>query len=141
MPSAKLWIIAMIVLAAVVVVVFVATAVAVRRRRYHARLERFKRRWKEVQHACAKEDTWPKAVLDADKLVDDALKTSGFKGRTMGERLVSAQRSLSDNDSVWFGHKLSNKIASDQMKRPIKKDVLEALRGLRQALVDLGVLS
>ena len=42
------------------------------------------------------------AVVDADKLLDEALKRHHFKGKTMGERLVSAQRMISDNDAVWY---------------------------------------
>jgi len=78
--------------------------------------------------------------MDADKLLDDALKKLRYKGKTMGERMVSAQRSLSDNDSVWYGHKLRNKIAHEETPPLKRKDVQMALRGFRQALKDLGAL-
>jgi hypothetical protein len=80
------------------------------------------------------------AVIDADKLVDDALKKRHYRGKTMGERLVAAQRTLSDNDTVWYAHKLRNRLVHEQNVRLRKRDVQKALAGFRQALRDLGAL-
>lgn len=111
-------------------------------RRRHPRLspDKFRVRWQDIQRQCIQADTWPEAITNADKLLDEALKKARFKGQNMGERLVAAQRHLSDNDGVWFGHKLSNKIVHQEMQRLYKKDVQSALRGLRQALHDLGAV-
>ncbi len=89
----------LIALGALLLVVGVASYVA---RKRFAKLDvvRFSDRWKEVQGLCTQENTWPLAVINADKVLDDALKKSNFKGKTMGERLVAAQRRLSDNDGV-----------------------------------------
>jgi hypothetical protein len=111
-----------------------------RRRRSNARSESFRERWQDIQKDCRKSDEWPTCVIEADKLLGDVLKASGFKGRTMGERLVAAQRSLSDNDSVWFAHKLCNKIVHEEITRLYKRDVQSALMGMRKALQDLGAL-
>src|SRR5262249_15550478 len=70
----------------------------------------FSSKWRELQKKCAKADTWALAVIDADSLLDEALKKKHFKGKTMGERLVSAQRTINNNDGVWFGHKLRNQL-------------------------------
>lgn len=80
------------------------------------------------------------AVVDADKLLDEALKKRGFKGKTMGERLVAAQRSLSDNDSVWYAHKLRNRLVHEPNIRLKKSEAQNALQGFRQGLRDLGAL-
>lgn len=101
---------------------------------------KFQSNWQEVQRLCNGKDTWPLAVINADKLVDQALKGCHIKGKTMGERLVSAQRRLSDNDSIWFGHKLRNRVVHEEMKALKQRDVQMALRGFRQALKDLGAL-
>lgn len=100
----------------------------------------FQNKWKELQKGLAKEETWPVAIIQADNLLDEALKKRRFKGKTMGERLVSAQKSLSDNDGVWFGHKLRNKIVHEVDVKLNKKDVQKSLMGIRQALRDLGAL-
>lgn len=97
-------------------------------------------RWRELQKNCADKKTWPLAIIDADNLLDKALRARKYKGKTTGERLVAAQHSLSANDSVWFGHKLRNKIVHEDNRNLRKQDVLEALSGFRQALKDLGAL-
>jgi hypothetical protein len=101
--------------------------------------EQFMTRWKSLQKHCAQETTWPLAIIDADTLLDDALRKLHYKGKSMGERLVSAQRDLSSNDTVWFGHKLRNKIVHEQIALK-KRDVQAALKGYLQALKDLGAL-
>ncbi|HVU59241.1 MAG TPA: hypothetical protein VHC98_00140 [Candidatus Saccharimonadales bacterium] len=126
--------------AVVVILLLVAMLTAWSRRPRELHAERFQRRWQEIQKLCAKGDTWPVAIIDADKLLDEALKGLRLKGKTMGERLVEAQRRLSDNDGVWFGHKLRNKIAHEDTPKLERKDVEAALRGFRQALKDLGAL-
>lgn len=111
-------------------------------RRKPARLPRaiYNERWRELQKHCADKNTWPLAIIDADNLLDKALRARKYKGKTTGERLVAAQHSLSANDSVWFGHKLRNKIVHEDARKLRKQDVLEALSGFRQALKDLGAM-
>jgi hypothetical protein len=111
-----------------------------RRRGSSLNPDEFMSRWKELQKYCAQRKTWPLAIVEADNLLDDALKKRHYKGKTMGERLVSAQRTLSDNESVWFGHKLRNRIVHEDVRKLRKQDVLEGLNGFRQALRDLGAL-
>src|SRR5690242_9631179 len=85
----------------------------IRRPRKDLDRQYFQKRWKELQKMCAKQDTWPVAIIQADSLLDEALKRRKFKGKTMGERLVSAQKTLSQNDVVWFGHKLRNQLVHE----------------------------
>jgi hypothetical protein len=101
---------------------------------------RFTERWRDLQRNCATRKTWPLAIIEADNLLDDALKANKFKGKTTGERMVAAQRRLSSNDTVWFAHKLRNRIVHEDVRKIRKQDVLEALEGFRQALRDLGAL-
>jgi hypothetical protein len=99
----------------------------------------FQKKWQEAQNLCKDKTTWPLAIINADKLLDEALKKRHYKGKTMGERLVSAQRMLTNNDGVWFGHKLRNRVVHEDTKLR-EGDVKKALLGLRQALKDLGAL-
>jgi len=111
-----------------------------RKRRLNA--DKFTERWKALQRHCASRKTWPQAIIEADDLLADALKKARYKGKTTGERLVAAQHSISNNDSVWFGHKLRNKISGEDIdvRKLRKQDILEALSGFREALRDLGAL-
>lgn len=126
--------------AVALVVLLMGGTLATRFKRRRLDVGKFQARWQTLQQQCVKSELWPLAIIDADKLLDEALKQLHFKGKTMGERLVSAQRELSNNDAVWFGHKLRNKIVHEEMKRLYKRDVQAALRGFRQALKDLGAL-
>lgn len=112
----------------------------VRKKRRPLDVEYFTARWQDAQKLCGNKDTWPLAIINADKLLDEALKKSNFRGKTMGERLVAAQRSLSNNDAVWYGHKLRNKLVHEANMSLKEREVKEALMGLRQALRDLGAL-
>ncbi len=91
---------------------------------------------------CISRKTWPKAVFDADTLLDKALKQCHYKGKTTGERLVAAQRDLSFNEAIWFSHKFSQKLKEGDIdvRKLKKKEVLMALAGFREALRDLGAL-
>lgn len=100
----------------------------------------FQKRWREMQKLLATKDTWQQAIIDADKMLDEALKKKKFGGKTMGERLTRAQRIISDNEGAWFGHKLRSRIESDPAVKLKETEVKQALMGIRQALKDLGAL-
>lgn len=129
---------------AIVTVVVLAGAVAFfllqRRRPKALKTDRFQEQWQQLQKLLADKTQWASAILNADKLLDEALKKSRIRGKSMGERMVHAQRIFSDNDGVWFGHKLRNKIDADPETKLKETEVKEALIGIRQALKDLGAL-
>lgn len=130
----------LIVAAVGIVVVLFAAGWLTKRRPTKLNQEQFAQKWQELQGLCADKKTWPLAVINADKLVDDALKKQRYKGKTMGERLVAAQRDLTSNDTVWYGHKLRNKLVHEDYKLNSQKDVKAALLGFLQALRDLGAM-
>ncbi len=100
----------------------------------------YEKKWKELQGLLKDKATWPLAIIDADKLLDRALKDRRYKGKTMGERLVAAQRDIKYNDDVWFGHKLRNKLVHENDIKLKERDVKDALLGIKAALKDLGAL-
>ena len=100
----------------------------------------FSQSWKELQSFCKDKATWPQALIEADKLLDEALKKRKFKGKSMGERMVSAQRKLSDNDGIWSAHNLCKRIVTSPATRLKEVNVKSALVAYRQALKDIGAL-
>lgn len=102
--------------------------------------EYFVSQWRDLQAFCKDKKTWPDALTQADKLLDRALKKRKFKGKTMGERMVSAQRMFTENDAVWYAHNLHKKSVADSKFRLKESEVKDALIGFRQALRDLGAL-
>ncbi len=111
-----------------------------RRKPKKLNVKRFTQAWQDLQKQCVSRKTWAQAIIDADKLVDEALKRSRYKGKTPGERLVAAQHTFTNNGAVWYGHKLCKTIINDDVRKLKKKDVLDTLSGFRQALRDLGAL-
>lgn len=102
--------------------------------------EKFIVEWRTLQTMCRDKEQWSSALLAADKLLDRALKKRRFKGKTMGERLVDAQRLFTDNDDVWFAHNLAKKAAADQELKLKESELKDALLGFRDALKDIGAL-
>lgn len=100
----------------------------------------FEDKWNKLLDRVKTPDGMVLAVIDADKLLDEALKKRGYRGKTMGERLVSAQRALSNNDGAWYAHKLRNRIVHEPEVRLKKVEAKNALAGFKQGLRDLGAL-
>lgn len=121
-------------------VLFLLTKVGGKKIRRNLNREYYEQRWLELLARVKTDDGMILAVIDADKLLDEALKRRGFKGKTMGERLVSAQRSITDNDAVWYAHKLRNRLVHEPNVKLKKKEAQNALSGFRLGLKDLGAL-
>jgi hypothetical protein len=102
--------------------------------------EYYQKHWVELLSNVKTPEGMALAIIDADKLVDIALKKRNFKGKTMGERLVSAQRQFSDNDGLWQSHKLRNRLVHEPGVRLKDYEAKKALASFRQALRDLGAL-
>ncbi|MBP9761528.1 hypothetical protein KBD11_00460 [Candidatus Saccharibacteria bacterium] len=100
----------------------------------------YESKWAELQKLLKDQTTWPLAIINADKLLDHALKSKRYKGKTMGERLVAAQRDIQGNDDVWFGHKLRNKLVHENGIQLREQEVKNALMGFKRALKDLEAL-
>jgi hypothetical protein len=100
----------------------------------------YQEKWQELQKMLRDKTKWPEAIMDADKLLDEALKNRHVRGGNMGARLVKAQRMFTDNDGLWFAHKLRNKIDAEPDVKLKESDVKQALLGTRQALKDVGAL-
>lgn len=121
-------------------ILFVAAFLVVKLVPKRTKKSTFQAKWKEIYQYCAHKETWPTALARADELLDMALKRRRYKGKNMGERLVAAQKVFTDNDSLWFAHKLSVKSREHPKMRLKEKDVKDALTSVRQGLKDLDVL-
>ncbi len=123
-------------------ILVIALIVSILYRKLPKRLktDKFVLQWKDLQVYCKDRNTWPDALKSADELLDKALKKRKFKGKTMGERMVSASKIFTDNDGVWHAHNLYKKVVSEEVKRLKEVDVKTALVSYRQALRDIGAL-
>lgn len=79
------------------------------------------------------------ALIEADKLLDQALKDRQLGGDTMKDRLVSAEKHFRHPEDVWQAHKLRNRLVHEVDFKLPKPAVIKAnLAYFRQALDDLG---
>ncbi len=102
--------------------------------------EYFKTEWQTLQKLLRNKDRWDVALIQADKLFDIALKKNRFRGGSMGERMVKAQKKFTDNDGAWFAHKLRKEVESNPDFKLTEKDLKNALIAIRQVLKDLGAM-
>lgn len=122
------------------VAMLVSVGILSRRVTHRLNQDYFQKKWLELLARVKTADGMVLAVIDADKLLDEALRRRSFKGKTMGERLVSAQRSLTDNDAVWYAHKLRNRLVHEPNTKLKKREAQNALAGFKRGLKDLGAL-
>lgn len=104
--------------------------------------DKYRRRWLDIERQIKKDDqrSCQFAVMEADKLLDTALKESGVKGDTMGERLKTAQERWSDRNGVWNAHKLRNQIVHEASVQVGYDTSRRALAGFKRALKDIGAI-
>jgi hypothetical protein len=102
--------------------------------------EEFRSTWLSIESSLGQDSgSHQLAILNADKLLDKALKARGYKGDTMGDRLKNARTAFKNNNAVWAAHKLRNQIAHEDVE--IKPHtVRQALAAFKTALKDLGAL-
>jgi hypothetical protein len=129
------------ILAGVVLIILIFGVTWLQRRRpAKLNVQYFQDKWAVLQKQCSDKATWPLAVIDADKLLDEALRKHRYRGKSMGERLMTAQHDIKDNDGVWYGHKLRNRLVHESNVKLREREVKNALLGIRAALKDLGAL-
>lgn len=101
-------------------------------------------RWDEIRNHVNSfnESEWKLAVIEADKFVDDALKTAGFKGETMGERLMMIKPDQIINlQLLWDAHKLRNLLVHDPNYNVTHRQAILAVEAFGLVLKELGALS
>ena len=103
---------------------------------------KFRIKWLAVEQQCIEGNipSYQLAVLNADKLVDQALREKGIQGQTMADRLKASAHLYSDRNAIWTAHKLRNKIAHESDFLISYRDTRTALSGFKRALKDIGAI-
>lgn len=73
-------------------------------------------KWEEIVHhsRSSHEAEWKLAIIEADKLIDGLLKSAGYPGETMGDRLMSIEGGqLESLNGLWEAHKIRNKLVHE----------------------------
>jgi len=101
-----------------------------------------RRRWQDVEAMVARGTELDRkmAVLEADKLLDHALKSLSMPGTTLGERLKFAQYKYPDLRDVWPAHRVRNQLAHEAGFRLDPGTARRALNAFQKALSRLGAI-
>jgi hypothetical protein len=105
-------------------------------------VDRYRSRWLAIEQQLKRDEvsSYHLTVLNADKLLDQALKERAIKGETMGERMKTLKDTWSNANAVWSAHKLRNQIAHESEVQVSYDDARRALGGFKQALKDIGAI-
>lgn len=105
-------------------------------------VDAYRKKWLEIESHLNREDmrSCQLAIIDADKLLDNALKEIGSAGETMGERMKAKQNVWTNANAVWGAHKLRNKIVHESDMRLSYDEARKALAGFKRALKDVGAI-
>jgi hypothetical protein len=138
MPPVVLLIISIIIVG---ILVFLGISLT-GKKTYEFDKEEYQADFLQIENSLSKDNelTFNAAVIEADKLLDKALMEMDLPGKTMGERMKAASNLFTQNNSIWYAHKMRNMIAHE---RNFKIDYLKAnhaLKAYRQALKDLGAI-
>ena len=88
-----------------------------------------------------KEGDWKKAVLEADKILNDILKTSGYPGKSIDERLEKVNPTqLSNIEEIRQIHKLRHRIVFEPDLSISKTEAEVAIDIYQKALVELKLI-
>lgn len=138
MDSLLIILLAGVLLVGLVLFAYIATA---GKRRSKLDREYYRAQWQNIEQLQNQGGSgWQLAILEADKLLDQALKAAGYPGQTMGDRLKDARSAFRSNDHVWQAHKLRNRLAHETNVQLNSIVVSRALRQFKAGLKDIGAL-
>lgn len=104
--------------------------------------DKYRSDWLAIERSLVKDNeaSYHMCILNADKLLDKALKESGYKGNTMGERMKAAGKTWSNANVVWTAHKLRNQIAHETNVKVQYDTARRALGAFKQGLKDVEAI-
>lgn len=101
------------------------------------------RRWQEIKKHLnsTRSGEWKFAIVEADKLVDDGLKAAGFKGESMGERMMIIRPGqLTNLGRLWEAHKIRNLVVHDSSFQIRHDKATEVIESFESVLRELGAI-
>lgn len=105
-------------------------------------VERYRSKWLGIETRLKRgeENSYTVCILEADKLLDQALRDRGLAGKTMAERMKQCQGKWTNGNGVWAAHKLRNRIAHEQDVQVDYDRARQALVAYKQGLKDMGAI-
>lgn len=104
--------------------------------------EQVAERWRMIRQTSTQGAMGAKvALMEADTLLDSALKSMSMPGTTLGERLKVAGYKYPTLQRVWWAHKLRNQLVHEATFQLGQRQAKQALDEFERALKTLNILS
>lgn len=105
-------------------------------------VEKYRSRWMAIETQLSRDEvsSHTLCVLNADKLLDQALRDRGIAGKTMAERMKNCQGKWTNGNGVWAAHKVRNRLAHETDATIDYDRARQALIAYKQGLKDLGAI-
>lgn len=105
-------------------------------------VEKYRSRWMSIEMSLSRDNSSSHtlSVLNADKLLDQALRDRGISGKTMAERMKNCQGKWTNGNGLWAAHKVRNKLAHETDATIDYDRAKQALIAYKQALKDVGAI-
>ena len=104
--------------------------------------EKFQSRWLAIENSISRDNVAAchLAIINADKLLDQALKDAHYKGDKMADRMKTADSKWRNANHIWTAHKIRNKLAHEPDAKASYDLTLQTLSAFKQGLKDLGAI-
>jgi hypothetical protein len=103
--------------------------------------EQILQRWQNLEQLSGQGMMGAKlAVIEADKLLDQVLRSLTIPGTTLGERLKAAAYNYPNIHRVWGAHRLRNQLVHDTSFEMGSRQARQALDDFKAALKVLNVM-
>jgi hypothetical protein len=105
-------------------------------------LEKIEETWQQIE-ALVKQNqpmSWKMAILEADKILDYALKALALPGQDLGERLRVAHYNYPTVNEVWPAHKMRNRLVHETDYNITQREAARAIEQYRRTLKVLRAL-
>lgn len=101
------------------------------------------RGWRQILKRLKSEDSqqWKIAILEADKILDEILKMSGYLGSMDDKLVLITPAQLSNIEEIRIAHKISSQIGKDPTFVLSQETAYHAIEIYRQSFVDLNLIS
>lgn len=126
------------------VIIFVIWLIARRRRSAlePTSLEKIEETWRQIEELVKQNQpmSWKMAILEADKILDYALKSLALPGQDLGERLRVAHYNYPAVNEVWPAHKMRNRLVHETDYQITQREAARAIEQYRRTLKVLRAL-
>lgn len=102
------------------------------------------RAWNKIvaKSKSGKMESWKQAILEADQILDEILKMSGYRGETVHERFSQLKpEAISSAELIIAAHKIRDRIRQELDFVITQREAIEVLKVYQQAFKELGLIS